>query len=38
MDRDVRKNGRYPVWSEKARGRVWIQGVGKYGMFWEPNS
>ena len=25
-------------WNERARRRVWIQRVGKYGMFWEPNS
>ena len=25
-------------WSEKARGRVWIEEVGKHRMFWEPNS
>ena len=37
VDRDVRENGRYH-WSEGAHGRVWIQGVRKYGMFQKPNS
>ena len=37
VDRDVRKNGRYR-WSEWARSKVWIQGMGKHGMFQKPNS
>ena len=30
VDRDVRKNRRYPVERERAHNKVWIQGVGKH--------
>ena len=35
---EMRGRMRDTWWSEEARGRVWIQGVGKHGMFQKPNS